>query len=361
MSILFDSVEINGMVIPNRIVRSATNDRMADASGLLNDRLISVYEALAAGGIGLIVTGYAYVTVNGNGGAGMLGVYDDHLIPGLKRMVEAVHQYDAKIALQINHAGRQTASAVVGETPVAPSAVYNPKTNETPRALADEEIEELIEAYATAACRAVSAGFDGIQIHGAHGFLVSQFISPYTNRRDDQWGGSVENRMRFPVEVLHRIRKAVGDTYPVMIKLNSEDFINGGLTIEESSRIAKKLAQDGMDAIEISGGIGESGSYIARKDISNEADEAYYLSNAARFKDVIDVPLMLVGGLRSPRLMERVLEAGEVDMVALCRPFIREPDLVNKWRQGDFKRTDCVSCNGCQKYRDEPVRCLLLD
>ncbi len=361
MSILFEPIEINGLKISNRFVRSATNDRRAELSGEVTDELIHVYETLAAGGVGLIITGHAYVAWNGKASPTMIGVHTNKLIPGLKELVDAVHQHDSKIVLQINHAGRQTATSTIGEIPVAPSPVYFSKTDETPRALDDDEIESLIVSYAAAARRAVGAGFDGVQIHCAHGYLGSQFISPYTNRREDRWGGSLENRMRFPLEVYRAIRKEVGDSYPVMIKLNSEDYIEGGLSIDDSSQIARTLSNEGIDAVEISGGIGDSHDWIVKTDISEEDDEAYFLSNARKFKAVIDVPLILVGGLRSPSLMETLVATGEADMVSLCRPLIREPDLVNQWKQGSRKKADCISCNGCQKYRDEPTSCILLE
>jgi len=361
MSILFEPIQINGMVVPNKFVRSATNDRRAEITGRVNDGMIDYYEALAKGGIGLIITGHAYVRGDGKTSATMLGVHEDALIPDLKRLVDRVHTYDSRIAIQINHAGGQTASGTIGDTPVAPSALYNPRTEETSRAFTGDEIEDLIEAYGAAAGRAVAAGFDGVQIHGAHGYLISQFISPYANKRKDQWGGTAEKRMRFPVEVYRRIRKEVGDIYPVMIKLSSADFMEGGLTIDESARIAEALSQEGIDAIEISGGISEPENLSIRLGIKKEEDEAYFLENARRFKEAIDVPLMLVGGLRTPALMERLLEDQEADMVSLCRPFIREPDLVNRWKGGDRTKAHCISCNGCQKYRDEPVRCIQLD
>lgn len=361
MSNLFDSIEINGMKVPNRFVRSATNDRQADVSGRVTDSLIGVYEALASGGIGLIVTGHAYVTGNGKGNPTMLGAHHDELIPGLKTLVEAVHRHGSRIALQLNHAGRQTASATIGEIPRAPSPVYNPGTQETPEALTVEEIEALIAAYGAAASRAVSAGFDAVQIHCAHGYLCSQFISPYTNRRRDQWGGSLENRMRFLIEAYRCVRKAVGDAYPVMIKLNCEDFIDGGLTAGDSIQIAAVLSQEGIDAVEISGGMMETIDRWAKPDIVKESDEAYFLPVARKFGKVIDVPLILVGGMRTPGLMQRLITEGDADMVSLSRPLIREPDLVNKWKQGDRKKADCVSCNGCLKSRGNPVRCILLD
>jgi len=361
MSILFEPMDINGMKVSNRFVRSATNDRCADTSGRVTDALVDIYKNLAAGGVGLIVTGHAYVTKNGKATPTMLGLYDDDLIPGLQRLVKAVHQYDSKIVIQINHAGRQTTSATIGETPSAPSAVYNPLTGETPRAFTGAEIESVIEAYGKAAERAVAAGFDAVQIHCAHGYLGSQFISPYTNQRKDRWGGSPENRMRFLLEVFDRIRLSAGDDYPVLIKLNSEDFIDGGLSLEESCGIAGVLSDKGIDAIEISGSMAESPMGAIRKNILKEEDEAYFLSGAREFKKVISVPLILVGGLRSPGLMEKVLEKKEADMIALCRPLIREPDIINKWMRGGRKKADCVSCGGCQKYPEEPVRCILLD
>ncbi len=361
MSILFEPIRINRLVIPNRIVRSATHGRYADSSGSVTDLMAAVYEKLAAGGIGLITTGHAYVLPNGKMSSTMLGVDRDESIAGLKRLVAAAHRHGSKIMLQLNHAGRLADPAATGEAPAAPSAVYQPQLKHTPRALTGKEIEQLIAAYAAAAGRAVAAGFDAVQIHAAHGYLASQFLSPHTNRRADRWGGSAAKRMRFLLEVLRRIRKTVGHDYPVTVKLNSEDLLPGGLTIEASVPIAAALSEAGVDAIEVSGGmVRESPVSGAKRDILTEADEAYFRPNARKFKTAVTVPLILVGGLRSPHLMQRLLEDREVDMVSLCRPFIREPDLVLKWRQGDYKKSDCISCGGCQRFRDEPVRCILL-
>lgn len=198
MSILFDPIKINGMVVSNRFMRSATNDRRADITGGIDDAFIKVYERLAAGGVGLIVTGHAFVQWNGKASRYMLGVHKDDLIPGLKRLVDAVHQYDSRIVMQLNHAGRQTSSSFIGETPLAPSAVYFRVSRQTPRAFTEKEIEDLIGAYAAAAGRAKSAGFDGVQIHGAHGYLVNQFLSSFTNRRKDRWGGGAREPDEVP-------------------------------------------------------------------------------------------------------------------------------------------------------------------
>jgi len=360
MSILFTPIKINGMVVSNRFMRSATNDRRADISGSIDDAFIKVYEDLAAGGVGLIVTGHAFVQWNGKASKYMLGVHKDDLIPGLKRLVEAVHQYDSRFVMQLNHAGRQTSSFTTGEIPKAPSAVINKVSGETPRPFTEREIEGLIEAYAAAAGRAKRAGFDGVQIHGAHGYLVNQFISPYTNRREDRWGGSLENRMRFPLELLRRIRREVGDDYPVMIKLNSQDFVEGGLVVEESARVAGALSREGIDAIEVSGGMIEVMSHVMPPRVRNEEDEGYYRANTKKIKEAVDVPVMMVAGLRSFGLMEKLVSEGEADMISMCRPFIRQPDLVAGWKRGDREKAACISCNGCQKYPDEPVRCIQL-
>ena len=167
--------------------------------------------------------------------------------------------------------------------------------------------------------------------------------------------------MRFPLEIYRQIRSALGKSYPILIKLNSEDFIEGGLTVDESAEIAKALSQEGIDAIEISGGMGESYSKMIRKNIKTEAEEAYFLTNARKFKEKIDCPLILVGGMRTPELMEKLIIEGAVDMIAMSRPLIREPDLTKKWKSGNLKRADCISCSGCQKYQNEPVRCIMLE
>lgn len=361
MSKLFEPFKINAMQIKNRFMRSATHDRCANPAGGVTDLLIDIYQKLAAGGVGLITTGHAYIAKNGKMSPNMLGADRDELIPGLAKLVDSVHQYDAKIMLQLNHAGRHARASFIGERPAAPSALYNPVTDETPRAFAEDEIEQLISAYAAAAGRAVEAGFDAVQIHSAHGYLASQFISPYTNRRTDRWGGSLENRMRFIREVFQQIRKTVGAEYPVTVKLNSEDFIEGGLTIEASTQIAGWLSRAGIDALEISGGMIRE-SYISgsKRDILAESDEAYFLPNARKIKTAINVPLILVGGLRSPHIIQRLLESGEIEMASMCRPFIREPGLINKWKQGNLEKADCISCGGCQKYRDQPVRCVFV-
>jgi len=353
MSILFTPFRLGTLNVPNRFVRSATGEGMCEPDGRATPQLAEFYGALARGGTGLIITGHSFVRADGKASDGMMGVHDDACIPGLKGVVDAVHATDAKVVCQLNHAGRQTTpERIGGHTPVAPSAVTDKASGLMPRALATDEIEPLIDSYVAAAQRCREAGFDGVQLHCAHGYLMSEFLSPYTNRRDDAWGGgseAVESRARFPLEALRRIRTTLGADYPVLMKLNAEDFINGGLTLDQSTRIGALMEAGGIDAIEISAGMAETAGQIMRKGIVSEEDEAYFLPYCREFRRHVSVPIICVAGLRSVGVMESVVEGGAADMVSLCRPLIREPDLPNKLRSGESTRATCISCGRCTR------------
>ena len=360
MPILFEQKNIGTMTIKNRFVRSATAESAADEHGMINHKLFSIYRDLAKGDVGLIITGHAYIQPNGRCRNPQTGIYKDDFLPSLKELTNEVHKTspDCKIAIQIAHAGRQAVNDSVAD-PVAPSAVTDTSTGITPRAMTEDEIEECIENFVKATERAKLAGFDGVQIHSAHGYLISSFNSPRTNLRNDKWGGNLENRMRFLLETYRRIRSKVGDDYPVFVKLNVTDCVDGGVEIDESSQIAKILSEEGIDAIEISGGTYESrGKGAVRTRIRKPEQEAYFLPYAEKIKEVIsDVPLILVGGIRSASVMERILTEDKADFISLCRPFIREPDLVEKIKNGKDK-VDCISCNGCMTSRVDVVRCV---
>ena len=357
---LFDPFTINGMTLKNRIVRSATGEGVATADGEPVDAHYEMYEALAKGGVGLIISGHMYVKDNGKVNHGMAGIHDDELIPLWQKLTDIVHEHGGKIAAQINHAGRQTTGDVIGETPLAPSPVTNKANGVTPREATVEEILDLIDRYATAGVRAKDAGFDAVQRHCAHGYLMSQFISPYTNQRTDEWGGGTHARMAFVLDVLRAARERVGDDYPIMVKLNAEDFIEGGLTLEMSCETAECLERDGIDAIEISAGMAETGSKIVRTNIRTPDKEAYFRPHAKAFRKTVKTPLMLVGGIRSRAVMDHVLNEDVADFVSLCRPFIREPDLADKLASGEIDTVGCISCNACTSKRKagEPLRCL---
>lgn len=358
MSQLFKPIAINGMKIPNRFVRSATNESLVDGEGYVTDRLGDMYEALAKGGMGLIITGYAYVRPDGKSSLNQAAIYDDKFIPAYKKTVKRVHKYKTKIALQIAHGGRQTKPEICGCTPLAPSAVTDSSSGITPKEMNESDILDIIKCFGQAARRAKEAGFDGVQLHAAHGYLLSEFISPYTNRRTDKWGGTVENRAMILIEVLKECRKEVGRGYPILIKLNSMDGVSGGLNIEESTQIALALDKHEIDAIEVSGGIAEAGDVTARAGIRSRKDEAYFSNYAQRIKQSVSVPVICVGGIRSVEVMEGIINDKKADMVAMSRPLIREPDLVNKIRGGIKTEADCISCSQC--WNPEGIRCAQL-
>jgi len=360
MSILFEPENIGEIKIKNRFVRSATAEGTADAEGVVGDELFDIYKNLAKGGVGLIITGHAYVQPRGMASADQMSINRDNLVPRLKKLADKVHRTspDCKIAVQIAHAGRQAARGIVSD-PVAPSMVADKVTGINPREMTEAEIEACISAFANAARRVKQAGFDGVQLHGAHGYLISSFNSPHTNRRTDKWGGSSENRMRFLMETYRRVRAEVGSDYPVMVKLNAADFVDGGIEIDESALIARALSEEGIDAIEVSGGMYETPRRKAavRMGIRKPEQEAYLLPYAEKIKQAVgNTPVMAVGGMRSVSIMEDIINAGKADFISLCRPLIREPDLPNKIRDGKTK-ADCISCSGCMSSRVDTLRC----
>jgi 2,4-dienoyl-CoA reductase-like NADH-dependent reductase (Old Yellow Enzyme family) len=357
MSLLFEPKRIGRLEIPNRLVRSATAERMALPDGTCGLQMEALYSDLAAGGAGLIILGHACVSKDGRNRRSITGIYDDRHIPGLRKVVDAIHKHGAKAVSQINHAGRQTTPALIGKTPMAPSAVANKVTGQTPREMTLAEIEETIEAFGRAAHRAKAAGFDAVQLHGAHGFLISEFNSPYTNTRRDEWGGKAEKRRRFITEVYGEVRRRVGNDYPVLVKLNADDCLEGGITFEEASEIAFHLERLGIDAIEISGGMAESKAGTIRPGIDSREKEAYFLPYAKKLKKVLSVPLLLIGGIRSLEVAEEILERSWADFISLSRPLIREPNLPNEWKNGRTEKAACISCGQCSKYPDRGISC----
>ncbi len=358
---LFEPFSFSGLDLRNRIVRSATFEKRADDDGFVTESLIELYEDLARGGIGLMITGNALVHPSGRSVEQMICIHSDIYIQGLRRLTSAVRELDGLIAIQLVHGGRQSFPILLGgRDPLAPSAVYDTSTKIMPRAMSDTEIWEIVDAFADAARRARIAGFDAVQIHGAHGYLVSEFLSPYTNRRDDYWGGDEERRFHFVEEIYRAMRREVGEDYPLMIKMNGDDFIEGGLRVEEAVRTAERLEEMGLDAVEVSGGMYESTRKAAQPDIQSPEDEAYFRRFGRVFKSKLKIPVMLVGGMRSRSIMEDVLQKEEADLISVARPLIREPDLPNKFKAGKEK-ADCISCNGCMEFQKfGVVKCVQL-
>ncbi|MCX6571120.1 MAG: NADH:flavin oxidoreductase [Candidatus Aminicenantes bacterium] len=355
MSILFTPVKIGPITIPNRFARSATHDFMADDEGNVTDANIELYRRLAEGEVGLIITGHAHVQPSGKASPRQTAVFDDRFVEGLARIPEIVHRFPSRVFLQIAHAGRQTKEKLCGYVPVSPSAVYDPVSKVMPRELAAEEIGALIAAFISAGARAKKAGFDGVQLHAAHGYLLSSFLSPHTNRRQDEWGGSLENRARVLVEVLRGVKSACSRDFPVIVKLNSTDFLEGGLVIEDAIRIARIIEGEGIDGIEVSGGMAEAGRGSVWAGLRVEDDEGYFVENAARIKQAVHVPVFGLGGIRTLAAAERIVRDGRADLVSLSRPLIRDPFLVKRFREGLAAKSECISCNKC--FNPRGIRC----
>jgi len=348
MSRLFEPEPINEMVVPNRFVRSATWEGMATDDGAATPKLIQTMAALAKGGVGMIITSHAYIRREGQAGPWQLGVYTDDLIDGLTDMAEAVHEYGSKIVMQLAHAGAFAAERLTGITPWAASDFEG--LGKRPRhEMTGVDIQAVTQSFAEAAKRAKAAGFDGVQIHSAHGYLLSQFLSPLYNRRTDEYGGGIESRARFPLEVLRAIRSAVGQGFPVLAKVNCDDFVEGGLITDDAVRAARMLAEAGLDAIEISGGLLTGGRMSPSRMVKNQEQEGYFRNKALAYRKALDIPLILVGGIRSFETAESLVDDGTADFISMSRPFIREPDLVRRWKSGDRRKALCRSDNACFK------------
>ena len=348
---LFSPCKIGNIQIKNRIVRSATYECLADKKGYVTDELIEFYSELACGGTGLIITGFAAVDRGGSVGPNVIGLYDDSYIPLQKKLVDSVHEYsDVKISTQIAHSGRQIFFPKL--QPVAPSPIADKIVGRVPKELATYEVSGIVKKFVDAGRRAYESGYDMVQLHAAHGYLLSSFISSYSNKRTDEFGGDTKKRTKILVDIYNGIRDEVGKNFPVIIKMQSEDDVNGGLTVKESKDIAKILVDTGYDAIEPSGGIYESRMHTKRplpsKRVKSKDEEAYLLKNAKELKpEMGDCHIILVGGIRDPKIAEKILQEDNIDFISMSRPLIREPNLPNRWEESDTNPATCVSCNRC--------------
>lgn len=346
---IFSDWQIASLHIANRLVRSATWEGAANEVGEVTDRLVKYYLDLANGGVGLIISGYMYVRPDGIGNPGQTGIFRDEQTAGLQRITRAVHNAGAKVACQIVHCGGQVSRKLLqdGVVPLAPSDHFFKAFRSQAQAMSATDIASIVAAFGDAARRAQEAGFDAVQLHSAHGYLINQFLSRHTNQRTDGYGGALAARFRFAREVVAAVRGRVGDSYPVGVKLNSQDFVDGGLSLGEAMQFAAWYEQAGIDFIEVSGGVPDAGRDGPARAVEKGPNEAYFLGNARRIKAVVSIPVIGVGGWRTPQVIEAVLDAGGLDAVAMSRPFIAEPDLAARWRSGDPLPAKCISCNGC--------------
>ena len=327
----------NGKTAKNRFFKSAMEEQLAKHNQP-TQMLVHLYDTWAKGGIGISVTGNVMVAENGKGSINDVVITDERSMDTLKAWAKAGTQNDTLLIMQINHAGKQSPK-VINPVPVAPSAValkgmdgfINP-----PRALADNEIETIIQQFIQTAKIAEQAGFSGVQIHGAHGYLVSQFLSPHHNQRTDKWGGSLENRMRFLVEIYQGIRAVVRPEFLVGLKLNSADFQKGGFDETDSIQVVQKMSELGIDFIEISGGNYESPEMLTAK-ASTKQREAFFIDYAEKARAVSQVPLIITGGFRSEQAMNDALNSGHLDFIGIARPLALMPDLPNQIKNGTYQ------------------------
>ncbi len=345
---MFSEGTIGKLIIPNRLVLAPVDTNFADYEGKVSEKMLAYYGMRAGGGVGMIIVENSQVEgPRGKNTIRQLCVSDDRFIPGLKRLAFAIHKYHVPAILQLHHAGRQTTREITGGLqPVAPSAVPCKSLKERPRALTIEEIEEIENRFAKAAVRAKAAGFDGVELHGAHGYLIGQFMSPYTNRRTDAYGGNFEGRMRFPLRIVEKVRAAVGEDYPILFRLSADEFVKGGLTLEDSKKIAKRLEEAGIDALDVSAGIYES-LFTILEPMSYKEGWRVYLARG--IKKEVSIPVITVGNIRYPKTVEEILLRGDADFVAMGRALIADPEWPQKAREGrEDEIRYCISCNeGC--------------
>ena len=385
MSILFTPKKLNQLQVKNRFIFSACEDNLPTEQGFANDAVIAKSRKIAKGDVGLIISGHIAVHPLGRTRKRQLGIYNDDMVAGLRKLVGVIHDHGSKILFQLGHSGAQTKSDVIGQQPFGPSS-KDGKTGE----MIEDQIYDAIFAFRDAATRAVLAGADGIQLHAAHGYLINQFLSPYFNHRQDLWGGSEENMFRFLKSIVTEIRKSIPEEMPLLIKLNSNDYTpEQGITPELSISYAKRLSEMNIDGIEVSCGTSMLSPWnmcrgdVPAKEIAarfpepkRTAVESHlaglsgkfgfqeeYNFNAATMMQMVarDVPVFPVGGFRNVSRMGELVSNGQTDFISMCRPFIRQPNLVKLIKDGKLEFVTCTSCNKCLAAiaNNLPVKCYL--
>ena len=344
---LFSPVRINTCNLKNRAIMPAMGTGYGALDGTITERLERFLERRATGGVGLIISEVCAVDPRGKGFPSEIGVWKDEFIPGLSRLASTIHRAGAKIALQLHHAGRETMKDFAGAIPEAPSAVPSAILNQPCEAMSVERIQEVINAYAEGARRARDAGLDAVEIHGAHGYLICQFLSPFSNKRDDQYGGSDENRARFALEIMRAVRDRVGPEFPVIMRVSADELIRGGYDLSYMKWLAPQLANAGADALHVSLGVYSTpgGLTIASSDV----EEGFNLFRVRAIKDVVSVPVIGVGRIVDPRMADAAIARGDADCISFGRQLLADPDVLIKAQQGEYDDIRwCLGCNqGC--------------
>jgi 2,4-dienoyl-CoA reductase-like NADH-dependent reductase (Old Yellow Enzyme family) len=365
---LFSHSQLKSIQMKNRFFMSAVSEHKADLNGTVSQEQIAFYEKIASGGVGLMITVACNVHPTGKSGANQTSVERDENITGLAKLADALHSHDCRAAVQLCHSGRWNAryQNSIGKKAVAPSYIPDTPYNDSVmkamtgeyREITNDEILDLITHYAEAAMRVKQSGMDALQIHAAHDSLLAQFLSTATNRRTDQWGGTTENRTRLHRSIISAIREKAGD-FPVFLKLGIQDGIAGGLQAEEGIRAAEILTNSGFDAIETSHGLtGRTFNESSLKmGITKPDREAYFRKWSAELKKTSPIPVILSGGIRSLAVAEDIRKSGDADFISMCRPYICEPDLINKWKSGISEKAHCTSCNQCVMNMGKGLMC----
>ncbi len=358
---LFEPYKIREVELKNRLISAPCERNYANTDGSVTQQYIDYLVERAKGGVGLIIVESMYTGPVGRGHIRQLGIYDDRLIPGLRRMTDAVHQHGAKVASELMYTGREASSYITGFQPVAPSMVPCKVLagGEAPRELTKAEIKRLIDDYGEAARRSVEAGFDLIEIHGAHGYILNQFLSPFTNKRTDEYGGSFENRMRFPLEIIARVREVVGDRHPLAYRISADEKVEGGLTIDDTVRFSKKIEEAGIDLIDVSAGIYESVIWIAQP---MAFPRGCLVDLGWEVKKNVKIPVSIVGRINHPDLAEEILATKKADFIAIGRALHADPYWPVKAQKGQVE--DIRICPACMSCSDQlatnlPITCAI--
>jgi 2,4-dienoyl-CoA reductase-like NADH-dependent reductase (Old Yellow Enzyme family) len=369
---VFTEGKIGPIKLRNRAIRAAAFENMCPG-GVPGRELLDYHRSVAAGGVGMTTVAYASVSKDGLTYPNQIDMQRDDILPGLKKLTDAVHSEGAAASIQIGHAGYFAEKKVIGQKPLGVSRVFCTYGLTYPRVMDENDFSTLTQAFVSAAERAQETGFDAVELQAGHGYLLSQFLSPFTNRRKDRYGGSLENRLRFPLEVLRRVRDAVPKT-AVVVKTNLQDGFRGGLELDEAVEVARSFEQEGADALVLSGGfVSKTPMYIMRGEVPYKEfrrgqegvaaklglvlmgrllikkypfEEAYFINDARRVRQAVKLPLVLVGGLRRLETIQAAVGEG-FEFVALARPLIMEPDLVRRMEKGETTASACEPCNKC--------------
>ena len=316
---LFDPIHIRGLSLKNRLVMPPMATGMATEDGEVTDRHLKHYTTRARGGVGLIIIEHTYVAKDGKLSRGQTGLYNDRLIPGLKRLVEAIHAEGTKVIIQLTHGGAKVPRNITGKQPSGPWNIILPNCSEAPRALTVPEIKTIVARFSNAAYRALETGFDAVELHGAHGFLLCQFLSPYANQRNDEYGGDLAKRLLFPTEVIKEVKTRLEENIPLFYRFGADDMLKGGLTSQEGKLAAQYLEQVGVDVMDVSAGIGGDNQRPL-------TEQGYFVPLAEGIKEVVKVPVIGVGNVTEPEYADRIIRERKVDMVAVGRLLLSNPE-----------------------------------